>query len=605
MPLAAVSDPALVLPAIARALEVRETPGGPSAEPLVGGPARAPPAAGAGQLRAWWPAAAADLAELLAACPRLTRAGDQPRAAAAQRRAALPDAAAGAPRPPDDRPAAVAPDFGAVALFVERARAVRPDFALDSGERRTRSPRSAAGSTGCRWRSSWPRPGCRVLPPAALLARLEPRLPLLPAGRAISRRACGRCATPSPGATTCSVRRRATLFRRLAVFVGGFTLEAAEAVRVERREARRRQPSRSHPSPHHPVASADTLDLLASLVDKSLLQRSAVTGDRSRASRCWRRCASSPWSGWRRAARRRRSPPATRRGACAWPRRRGGRGRLSQRSGLSPLEAEHPNLRAALAWLLERGETTAALHLAGELAEFWMRHGHWPRAGTGWSGRWRPTTGADGARGPALVGLNMLLWPAGRLRAGSASCSARPRRSPRRGRCRGAGLRPPRTRATSPSTRGDLDLAVARGEECLADLRGDPAGVQLPRRALAAGDGRRWRAGRGRAGQRPATSACWRAARAGGDEISDRQRARTGWQSWPSGAARLRRRWPALPRRRPSAAGSAIYARPATVLDAAAAIAVALGRLEPAVRLFAAVGRLARCDWRGAGVLPC
>ena len=40
----------------------------------------------------------------------------------------------------------------------------------------------------------------------------------------------GRCATPLPGATTCSHPDEQTLFRRLAVFAGGPTLEAAEAV---------------------------------------------------------------------------------------------------------------------------------------------------------------------------------------------------------------------------------------------------------------------------------------------------------------------------------------------------------------------------------------
>ncbi len=48
----------------------------------------------------------------------------------------------------------------AVILFVQRARAVNPDLALTA--RTGRSRRSAAGSTGCRWHSSWrrPAPGC-------------------------------------------------------------------------------------------------------------------------------------------------------------------------------------------------------------------------------------------------------------------------------------------------------------------------------------------------------------------------------------------------------------------------------------------------------------
>ena len=67
------------------------------------------------------------------------------------------------------------------------------------------------------------------------------------------------------------------LFRRLAVFMGGFDLDAAEAVagggEVERYQV---------------------LDLLTLLVDKSLV----VAEDSAAAERdtgCWRRCASTRW----------------------------------------------------------------------------------------------------------------------------------------------------------------------------------------------------------------------------------------------------------------------------------------------------------------------
>ena len=50
--------------------------------------------------------------------------------------------------------------------------------------------------------------------------------------------------------------------------------------------------------------------------------------------------------------------------------------RQAEEALISRLEAEHDNLRAALAWLDEAGEHRAALRLAGRLGHFWLLHGH-------------------------------------------------------------------------------------------------------------------------------------------------------------------------------------------------------------------------------------
>jgi len=68
---------------------------------------------------------------------------------------------------------------GGLALFVDRAQAVRPDFALNPEQRRGWSRRSAAGWKACRWRSSSRPPATRLLDPAALLARLTTSLDVL------------------------------------------------------------------------------------------------------------------------------------------------------------------------------------------------------------------------------------------------------------------------------------------------------------------------------------------------------------------------------------------------------------------------------------------
>ena len=88
-------------------------------------------------------------------------------------------------------------------------------------------------------------------------------------------------------------------------------------------------------------------------------------------------------------------------------------GTISLRVGLERFAAEHPNVRTALTWLVAQQEIQAALHLAGECAEFWFRHGH-IREGSVWL---EQLLAADpgppsAARANALVGLNMLRWPA-------------------------------------------------------------------------------------------------------------------------------------------------------------------------------------------------
>ena len=65
----------------------------------------------------------------------------------------------------------------------QRAQAVRPGLRAHRRERAGGRRRSAAAWTGCRWRSSWRRRGCELLPARPLLADAAgARLPLLTGG---------------------------------------------------------------------------------------------------------------------------------------------------------------------------------------------------------------------------------------------------------------------------------------------------------------------------------------------------------------------------------------------------------------------------------------
>jgi predicted ATPase len=171
----------------------------------------------------------------------------------------------------------------AVCLFVTRAEAVKPGFRLTDDN-------AAAVAAVCRRLDGLPlaielaATRVKVLSPAGLLDRLEQRLPLLTqGGRDVPVRQQTMRDTIAWSYDLLPADEQA-LFRRLAVFVGGFTLEAAEWVAWSQGETRVPKsqgdgvtgttiPRPSHPmTPQHP--STSVLDDIAALVDKSLLQRS-------------------------------------------------------------------------------------------------------------------------------------------------------------------------------------------------------------------------------------------------------------------------------------------------------------------------------------------
>jgi predicted ATPase/DNA-binding CsgD family transcriptional regulator len=156
------------------------------------------------------------------------------------------------------------------------------------------------------------------------------------------------------------------LFRRLSVFAGGWTLEAAEAVGAGRG-----------------LEEGEVLDLLSGLVEKSLVMtRGSEQGDvRYRLLEPVRQYAREKLaeSAETQAAKRAHAGHFLALAEEAEPELFGSR----DVEWLERLEEEHDNMRAALSWALEEGQTELGLRLAGALWPFWEAHGHY-REGRRW-----------------------------------------------------------------------------------------------------------------------------------------------------------------------------------------------------------------------------
>lgn len=172
-----------------------------------------------------------------------------------------------------------------------------------------------------------------------------------------------------------------TLFRRLSVFTGGFTLEAAEQVCAAAG-----------------IVGADVLNLVGRLVDKSLV----IVDERDRHAR-YRLLESVRQYGRERLDESGEAEIIQRQhrnwyldlAERATTKLRG----PDQDVWLSRLEIEHDNLRAALGWSKAVREADAVLRLAGALTWFWFMSEHWSE-GRQWV---EDALAAGGAAAPPLV----------------------------------------------------------------------------------------------------------------------------------------------------------------------------------------------------------
>jgi predicted ATPase/DNA-binding CsgD family transcriptional regulator len=283
-----VRDARLVLPAIAAALGLREEAGrsirATLAEAVVARPVllvldNVEQVVDAGP----------ELAALLAECPgvRVLATGRSPLRLRAEHLVPI----APLPVPPStdlaaDDPTALAALAAspAVALFVERAQAVDPDFAL-TPEVAPVVAAICARLDGLPLAIELAAARVRVLSPAALLARLDRRLPLLVGGAPDlpARQRTLRDAIAWSVALLTEEERQ--LFARLAVFAGGFALEAAETVSRGVEESGSREGTMTLPDcPTARLPDSSVLDVLTSLIDKSLLHHQEDAGEAGRYS---------------------------------------------------------------------------------------------------------------------------------------------------------------------------------------------------------------------------------------------------------------------------------------------------------------------------------
>jgi predicted ATPase/RsiW-degrading membrane proteinase PrsW (M82 family) len=261
-----------------------------------------------------------------------------------------------------------------VELFAQRARAVEPSFELTEAYRPAVTE-ICAKLDGLPLAVELAAARVRVLTPPALLERLDRSLAVLTGG---AEDLPGRHQTLrdtiawSYGMLGSAEQE---LFDRLSVFVGGFTLEAAEA-----------------------ASGGDVLNALDSLVAHSLVKRDEVEDGALR----FRMLETiREYAGER--LRERGEEDELRRGHAEWFTSLAEEAEAEllgphQAEWLRRLSYENDNIRAALAWSIESGRTEPGLRLAGALVRFWSIRG---QMGEGRDWLARALAAADGV--PAEV----------------------------------------------------------------------------------------------------------------------------------------------------------------------------------------------------------
>lgn len=243
--------------------------------------------------------------------------------------------------------------YPAVALFIQRAAAAKPDFELNR-ENASAIAEVCTRLDGLPLAIELAAARVKVLSPSSMRARLASRLQLLKGGaKDLPERQQTLRATIDWSYDLLSAVEQ-KLFRRLSVFVGGCTLESAEAVCNAKDDL-----------------ELDVLDGMASMVDKSLLQQIAQANGESRFSmlETIREYAIEKLEA-------NGEDRATKRAHAAYclvlaEEDSDAQTEEGEPELLSRFRPEQDNFRASIEWLIQTGDAEWGLRLGAALFRFW------------------------------------------------------------------------------------------------------------------------------------------------------------------------------------------------------------------------------------------
>ena len=247
----------------------------------------------------------------------------------------------------------------AIALFGERARAVKPDFELNE-ENAEAVAEIARKLDGLPLAIELAAARVKLMSPQAIATRLESRLDLLTSGARDLPERQQTLRSAIDWSYDLLDEGEQTVLARLGVFSGGSSLEAAEAVCGSREE----------------LEFGAVMDMLGSLVDKSLVRQADGADGEPRfllletiREYALTRLAEQEGAA---AVRRAHAERYLALAEMAEPELV----RVAQATWLERLDEEQGNLRAALDWSLESGEIEVGLRIAAALSRFWSTRGH-------------------------------------------------------------------------------------------------------------------------------------------------------------------------------------------------------------------------------------